>query len=73
MLALTSALQEGKAYLGWEKIRDFIRNEEHGRLHDSGQAKDTPLAKLKNEEFLHLRHHFPIRTPWVRLLLIALQ
>ena len=48
-------LEEGKAYLGWERIKDFLRNEEHRRMNDDQDKSDTPLTKLKNEEFLHLR------------------
>jgi len=59
-------IEEGKAYLGWEKIKDFMRNEEHARVHPDSEKKDTPLSKLKNEEFLHLRQHYSKRTPWVR-------
>jgi len=61
-------IEEGKAYLGWERIKDFIRNEEHRRLTDDKDQSETPLSKLKNEEFLHLRTEFPKRTPLVRLL-----
>ena len=47
--------EEGKAYLGWEKIKDFIRNEEHRRVNDDNNRTDTPLSKLKNDEFRFLR------------------
>jgi len=60
--------EEGKAYLGWEKIKDFLRNEEHKRLNDDSGRTDTPLSKLKNEEFRFLRSEYPARTPLVRLL-----
>jgi len=60
--------EEGKAYLGWERIKDFLRTEEHRRVADEKDRPDTPLTKLKNEEFLHLRAEFPRRTPVVRLL-----
>jgi len=60
--------EEGKAYLGWEKIKDFIRNEEHRRVNDDSNRSDTPLSKLKNEEFLYIRSEYPVRTPLVRLL-----
>jgi len=59
-------IEEGKAYLGWEKIKDFIRNEEYGRVNADKEKKDTPLSKLKNEEFLHIRQQYPVRTPWIR-------
>lgn len=63
-------VEEGKAYLGWERIRDFLRTEEHSRVQveDKEKQADTPLSKLKNEEFMYLRTEFPKRTPWVRLL-----
>ena len=47
--------EEGKAYLGWERIKDYIRNEEHKRVNDDTGRTDTPLSKLKNEEFLLVR------------------
>ena len=50
--------EEGKAYLGWEKIKDFLRNEEHKRLNDDSSRTDTPLSKLKNEEFRFLRYEY---------------
>ena len=58
--------QEGKAYLGWEKIKDFLRNEEHGRVNPDNEKRETPLGKLKYEEFIHLRKFYPKNTPWVR-------
>jgi len=61
-------LEEGKAYLGWERIKDFIRNEEHRRVSDDQDRADTPLTKLKNEEFRHIRSEYPKRTPYVRLI-----
>jgi len=60
--------EEGKAYLGWERIKDHIRTEEHKRVADDTSRADTPLSKLKNEEFLALRTLYPKNTPVVRLL-----
>lgn len=54
--------EEGKAYLGWEKIKDFIRNEEHKRVNDDSNRSDTPLSKLKNDEFLYIRYTVHIKT-----------
>ena len=70
-------LEEAKAYLGWERIKDMLRNEEHKRLStdltSSGDSKDTTsLSKLKNEEFLHLRSNYKSYTPIVRLLFCVL-
>jgi len=61
-------IEEGKAYLGWERIKDFLRIEEHRRVTDDQDKSDTPLTKLKNDEFLHLRNEYPKRTPYVRFL-----
>ena len=66
-------LEEGKAYLGWERIKDMLRNEEHKRLSVNLSAAgdtapdSTSLSKLKNEQFLHLRSNYKTYTPWVRL------
>lgn len=60
-------IEEGKAYLGWERIRDFLRNEEHRRVNDLKDVSDTPITKLKNEEFLWLRTNYPLSTGYVRL------
>ena len=59
-------IEEAKAYIGWEKIKDMIRNEEHRRLnmdlasppnaHD--ETASTVLSKLKLDEFLHLRKNY---------------
>lgn len=69
-------LEEAKAYLGWERIKDMLRNEEHKRLSvdlSSGdQNSTTSLSKLKNEEFLHLRNTYKSHTPWVRFLFCIL-
>merc|ERR1719464_1477697 len=66
-------LEEAKAYLGWERIKDMLHNEEHKRLSvdlsgDGNSAADaTSLSKLKNEQFLYLRSNYKTYTPWVRL------
>ena len=46
-------VEEGKAYLGWERIKDMLRNEEHKRLstdliNPAGDSDSrTALSKLK--------------------------
>ena len=45
----------------------FLRLEEHRRLNDnSKELSETALSKLKNEEFLWLRKHFQLTTPYIR-------
>ena len=55
-------LEEGKTYLGWERIKDMLRNEEHKRMstdlstsQDDNTRDVTALTKLTLDEFLHLR------------------
>ena len=43
-----------------------MRNEEHGRVNPDNEKKETPLGKLKYDEFIHLRTFYPKNTPYVR-------
>ena len=64
-------IEEAKAYLGWEKIKDMIRTEEHRRLSTDMAAMEQEanvLSKLRLEEFLHLRKNYINYTPHVRFL-----
>lgn len=69
-------IEEAKAYLGWERIKDMIRNEEHRRLNTDmlirGKDGDSVLSKLSLDEFLHLRKHYTTLTPFVRALFCGL-
>ena len=60
-------IEEARAYLGWERIKDMIRNEEHRRLNTDillSRGKDgggdTALSKLSLDEFLHLRRNYKV-------------
>lgn len=63
-------IEEGKAYLGWERIKEMIRNEEHRRLStDLTQSPpDTVLSRLSLDEYLHLRKNYNKYTTDVRIL-----
>ena len=68
-------LEEAKAYLGWERIKDLLRNEEHKRLStelpDQNYNADeapTVLSKLTLDEFLHLRTNYAQFTKYVRMM-----
>lgn len=68
-------IEEAKAYLGWEKIKDMIRTEEHRRLSTDISAMEQEvnvLSKLRLEEFLHLRKNYINYTPHVRFLFCLL-
>lgn len=59
-------IEEARAYLGWERIKDMIRNEEHRRLNtdmlmmSKGKDGDSVLSKLSLDEFLHLRRNYKV-------------
>ena len=57
-------IEEARAYLGWERIKDMIRNEEHRRLNTdillAPQQRDTVLSRLSLDEFLHLRRNYKV-------------
>ena len=57
-------IEEARAYLGWERIKDMVRNEEHRRLSTDPliRAKDgdSVLSKLSLDEFLHLRRNYKV-------------
>ena len=61
-------IEEARAYLGWERIKDMIRNEEHRRLNTDillsrgkeGGGGDTVLSRLSLDEFLHLRRNYRV-------------
>ena len=56
-------VEEGKAYLGWERIKDMLRNEEHKRLstdliNPAGDSDSrTALSKLK----VRIKNNFRFR------------
>ena len=68
-------LEELKSYLGWERIKDMLRNEEHKRLQTELPSADadvnescTALSKLTLEEFIHLKSNYKRYTVFVRAL-----
>ena len=67
-------MEEARAYLGWERIKDMIRMEEHRRLNTdmNNEHEMTPLSKLKLDEFLRLRNDYKRFTPFVRVLFCCL-
>ena len=67
-------IEEAKAYLGWEKIKDMLRNEEHLRLSTdiNNDLEPTPLSKLSLPEFLVLKKNYKVYTPWVRLAFVIM-
>ena len=70
-------LEEAKAYLGWERIKDMLRIEEHKRLSveipdSNGNDDCTVLSRLTTEEFVHLRSNYKKHTITIRVLFCLL-
>lgn len=71
-------LEEAKCYLGWERIKDMLRIEEHKRLSveipndANGNEESTVLSRLNSEEFLHLRSNYRKHTVTIRVLFCLL-
>lgn len=63
-----------KALIGWEAIRDHIRNEEHNRSRNSEEAigSTTPLDSLTVEQFSIVRQKYEKYTPYIRLSFIGM-
>ena len=69
-------IEEARAYLGWERIKDMIRNEEHRRLNTDillSRGKegggDTVLSRLSLDEFLHLRRNYKVYYSYTAVLI----
>ncbi|RZF36059.1 hypothetical protein LSTR_LSTR005875 [Laodelphax striatellus] len=64
-------IEESRSIIGWEGIRDMIRNEEHIRTTDSF-SPSTPLKTLSPKEFDSLKQSYETFTPFIKGLFIAL-
>nr|SVE91201.1 EOG090X07YX [Daphnia sinensis] len=64
-------MEEAKALVSWEAIKDHLRNEDHNRSsEESGSA--TPLDCLSAEQLLFVRDKYEKFTPFIRLSFIAM-
>lgn len=64
-------MEEAKALIGWEGIKDHLRNEEHNRTAvDAGVQ--TPLDSLTNEQLTILKEKYEKYTPYIRLSFISM-
>ncbi|CAB4061338.1 unnamed protein product [Lepeophtheirus salmonis] len=65
-------LEEARSYIGWERIKEMMRNEEYRRVSSKNpneSSKDVPssgLSKLSIEDFLLLRKNYTKITPVIR-------
>nr|CAG4635523.1 EOG090X07YX [Artemia franciscana] len=62
--------EEAKALIGWDGIKDMIRNEEYSRSTDG--KEETQLYKLSDEELSNLKDDYSYFTPYIRGVFIGM-
>lgn len=65
-------IEEARAILGWEGIRDFIRDEDYARSINDKTIRTNPLRYLESRELSVLRTSYDKFTPYVRGIFIAM-
>lgn len=64
-------MEEARALMGWEAIKDHLRNEEHNRTAvDVGVQ--TPLDSLSTEQLSVLKEKYEKFTPFIRVAFICM-
>nr|CAG4649424.1 EOG090X07YX [Scapholeberis mucronata]SVE93681.1 EOG090X07YX [Scapholeberis mucronata] len=64
-------MEEAKALVCWEAIKDHLRNEEHNRNNDNSRSS-TPLESLSVEQLSYLRETYEKFTPYIRMVFILM-
>ncbi|KAJ8713506.1 hypothetical protein PYW07_013876 [Mythimna separata] len=59
-------IEEAKAINGWEKIKDYIRDEKYARSIDDKSASVNPLKNITTDELNILKLSYENFTPYVR-------
>ncbi|PZC84188.1 acyl-coenzyme A diphosphatase FITM2 [Helicoverpa armigera] len=65
-------IEEAKAINGWERIKDYIRDEKYARSVDDKSASVNPLKNISTDELTILKISYENFTPYVRAYLIAI-
>ena len=70
-------MEEAKALVGWEQIRDHLRNEEHNRSQQQSTVGDTgltstPLELLSQVQLDYIRERYEKFTPYIRVCFIGM-
>lgn len=58
-------MEEAKALISWEAIKDHLRNEDHNRSNEENVSA-TPLDSLSAEQLLYVREKYEKFTPYIR-------
>ncbi|GBP19813.1 FIT family protein CG10671 [Eumeta japonica] len=64
-LKIALYLEEARAINGWERIKDYIRDEQHTRNTDDKSPSSNPLKNITEEEFSILKESYKKYTPYV--------
>jgi hypothetical protein len=59
-------MEEAKALISWEAIKDHLRNEDHNRSNEENVSA-TPLDSLSAEQLLYVREKYEKFTPYIRI------
>lgn len=65
-------IEEARAINGWERIKDYIRDEKHSRSLNDKSASVNPLKNINSEDLKVLQISYEKFTPYVRALVIAI-
>lgn len=65
-------IEECRAIMNWESIREFLRNEEHNRTVREPSASNNPLRNLSHEQLFTLKQSYEKYTPYIRILFITM-
>jgi Inositol phospholipid synthesis and fat-storage-inducing TM len=65
-------IEEARAIIGWEYIKDHLRNEEHNRNTKDSSETRNPLRNLSDEELKALKFLYTRFTPVIRLLFVGM-
>ncbi|XP_072947712.1 acyl-coenzyme A diphosphatase FITM2 [Epargyreus clarus] len=65
-------IEEARAINGWERIKDYIRDEKFARSLNDKSVRVNPLKNIDSEELEILKTSYEKFTPYVRGLLIAI-
>uniref|UniRef100_A0A182PDS9 FIT family protein n=1 Tax=Anopheles epiroticus TaxID=199890 RepID=A0A182PDS9_9DIPT len=65
-------MEEARPIIGWESIKDLLRNEEHNRSNNDKSQTSNPLKSLKDEDLKALKYFYNRFTPTIRLFFVGM-
>jgi hypothetical protein len=65
-------VEEARPIVGWESLRDMIRDEERARTFGNRSVTSSPLQKLSFEDLSNLKKSYDMFTPYIQLCFIAM-